>query len=76
MIPTHRFEVFHNGKEKRPEKEILKLSELYQNPTDESIPDTLIADIESEKDLVLMSIVAILKNFIKILALCLLEKQV
>ena len=33
-IPTPKFAVFYNGKEDRPEKEILKLSDLFEKPTD------------------------------------------
>lgn len=34
-IPTPKFVVFYNGKEKRPEQEILKLSDLYETkPSD------------------------------------------
>lgn len=33
-IPTPRFVVFYNGKEERPEREVLKLSDLFQKPTD------------------------------------------
>lgn len=36
-IPTPRFVVFYNGKEKRPEKEVLKLSDAYH--TDELDPE-------------------------------------
>lgn len=32
QIPTPRFAVFYNGKEERPEIEILKLSSAFQNP--------------------------------------------
>ena len=34
LIPTPKFVVFYNGRRNRPGKEILKLSNLYQKPTD------------------------------------------
>ena len=33
-LPTPKFVVFYNGKKKRPEREILKLSDLYEIPSD------------------------------------------
>lgn len=34
-LPTPRFAVFYNGRQNRPEKEILKLSAAYAHPTEE-----------------------------------------
>ena len=34
-IPTPKFAVFYNGREKRPETEVLKLSDLFKNLKDE-----------------------------------------
>jgi hypothetical protein len=34
-IPTPHFVVFYNGMEKRPEREVLRLSDAFCNPTDE-----------------------------------------
>lgn len=34
QIPTPKFAVFYNGQEKRPEKEVLKLSDAFKSPTE------------------------------------------
>lgn len=34
-IPTPKFAVFYNGEKTRPEREVLKLSDAYENQSDE-----------------------------------------
>ena len=34
-IPTPKFAVFYNGDKTRPEREVLKLSDAYENQSDE-----------------------------------------
>ena len=51
LLPTPRFVVFYNGKERRPEEEELRLSDLFQNPTDNPELELIckVYNINSEK---------------------------
>ena len=35
QIPAPRFIIFYNGIKKRPEREVLKLSDMFEMPTDD-----------------------------------------
>ncbi len=65
MLPTPHFAVFYNGVVSRPAKEVLRLSDSYNKPTDEPVLELecIVYNINSGKDNGLLNKCEVLKEY-------------